>query len=167
IVFLLGRIFRLGGRILAGLFAWIWDDLPALLQNVLHLTPTARPFLRPIVLSILLGLLFWVHWLAGGASLGAGDICSERRGTALLIRSWPASEVQIDGQTVGTAPARLPVNVPSGRRTIRFVSTDSTLVPVEINIDLPKNRSMELRVNLISRKWNIIDRGNLVEVNQK
>jgi len=92
---------------------------------------------------------------------------SEHHGTAqaspyshLLIRSWPASQVKIDGKKV-EAPARKSVKLQAGKRSFYFVPADRSIKPLKVTVNLLRGRSMELRVNLESRKYNLKDRGRI------
>lgn len=75
----------------------------------------------------------------------------------VLIRTWPASEVNVDGRKAGNAPARLPVRMAPGKHKLQFVAADKTIQPQEIMITLQKDGNIEVNIDLQAHSYNIVD----------
>ena len=79
----------------------------------------------------------------------------------ILIRSWPGSRVHLDKHTAIDAPARKPVKLQAGKQSFYFVPADQSIKPLKVTVNLLRDRSMELRVNLESRKYTLVDKGHM------
>ena len=81
--------------------------------------------------------------------------------SCLLIRSWPASKVKLGwGKTID-APARKSVKLRPGKQSFNFIPIDQSIKPLKVTVDLLQDRSMELRVDLERKKYNLIDKGRM------
>lgn len=83
------------------------------------------------------------------------------RYSRLLVRSWPASKVTFGRHATIDAPAQKSVKLRAGKQSFYFVPVDQSIKPLKVTVNLRRERSMELRVNLENRKYTLVDKGHM------
>jgi hypothetical protein len=145
-------LFGVLAAVIVGLFVWLRDNSPII--NRFARRAVAFSIARPNITTAVIAAVVLACMTCWGVTIHAMPWQSAE----ILIRTWPASETSIDGVYEGWAPARLPVKVRSGKHEIRFVPADKSLSPQSVNIELPVDGSLEIRVDLQFKKCGVIDR---------